>query len=286
MMVPAKVLFRKRSLHSWNLKILKTLSEMPFRLAAIVTRPGAITGSIAWIYYAGYGNWATNRFDSSMQKIKTQAMTYLPKEFLLDIADEFRDVCVARAGTDYHVGWCTPIFNQQWKLKDTGQTGESLLFLKREDWSSQITKQAKEAMTRFCSKYTNLSFVQGPQYTLEYIMAKEEHPDKKYSGTYHISHDKSMGKWRLRIRLDSKQLWFLSVFVRDDGRFEKYSLDKETANDSHYVFTNEQVIRKNIYAPGDENKYFHEILARYVQANGGEALLSQIMPYVTAQFHF
>lgn len=78
------------------------------------------------------------------------------------------------------------------------------------------------AMTRFCSKYTNLSFVQGPQYTLEYIMAKEEHPDKKYSGTYHISHDKSMEKWRLRIRLDSKQLWFLSVFVRDDGRFEKY----------------------------------------------------------------
>ena len=110
------------------------------------------------------------------------------------------------------------------------------------------------AMTRFCNKYTNLSFVQGPQYTLEYIMAKEEHPDKKYSGAYHISHDKSMEKWRLKIRLDSKQLWFLSVFVRDDGRFEKYSLDKETANDSHYVFTNEQVIRKNIYAPGDENK--------------------------------
>lgn len=42
------------------------------------------------------------------------------------------------------------------------------------------------AMTRFCNKYTNLSFVQGPQYTLEYIMAKEEHPDKKYSGS--ISH--------------------------------------------------------------------------------------------------
>ena len=72
---------------------------------------GAITGSIAWIYYAGYDNWVTNRFDSSMQKIKTQAMTYLPKEFI-DIADEFRDVCVARAGTNYHVGWCTPILNR------------------------------------------------------------------------------------------------------------------------------------------------------------------------------
>ena len=246
---------------------------------------GAITGSIAWIYYAGYGNWVTNRFDSSMQKIKTQSMTYLPKEFI-DIADEFRDVCVARAGTNYHVGWCTPILNRSESKRYRTDWGKPSV-PQREDWSSQITKQIKEAMTRFCSKYTNLSFVQVPQYTLEYIiMAKKEHPDKKYSGAYHISHDKSMEKWRLRIRLDSKQLWFLSVFVCDDGRFEKYSLDKETANDSHYEFTNEQAIRKNIYAPGDEKKYFHEILARYVQANGGEALLSQIMPYVTAQFHF
>ena len=126
------------------------------------------------------------------------------------------------------------------------------------------------AMTRFCSKYTNLSFVQGPQYTLEYIMAKEEHPDKKYSGAYHISHDKSMEKWRLRIQLYSKRQWFLSVFVRDDGRFEKYSLDKETAIDSHYVCIYDLGIRKNIYAPGDEINYFHVFLARYVEANGAK----------------
>ena len=37
---------------------------------------------------------------------------------------------------------------------------------------------------------------------------------------------------------------------------------------------------------GDDRKYFHEILIPYVQAFGGEALLNQIMPYVTEQFHY
>lgn len=72
---------------------------------------GAITGSIAWIYYAGYPNWVTNSFDMSMQEIKIQAMAYLPKEFI-DIADEFIEVCGRRAGTCNRVGWCTPILNR------------------------------------------------------------------------------------------------------------------------------------------------------------------------------
>ena len=95
-----------------------------------------------------------------------------------------------------------------------------------------------------------------------------------------------MKKWHLQIQLDNEHLWYLSVFIRDDGSFEKYSLDKEAANDSHYEFVEEQKIRKNLYFTGDENIYFHEVLIRYIQAHGGEALLSQIMPYVTAQFHF
>lgn len=78
----------------------------------------------------------------------------------------------------------------------------------------------------------------------------------------------------------------MSVFIRDDGIFENYSLDKESANDSHYEFVEEQKIRKNLYISGDENKYFHEILIRYIQEHGGDSLLSQIMPYVTKQFHF
>lgn len=95
-----------------------------------------------------------------------------------------------------------------------------------------------------------------------------------------------MGKWHLQIQLDNERLWYLSVFVRDDGSFEKYSLDKEAANDAHYEFVEEQNIRKSLYVSGDENKFFHEVLIRHVKEHSGEALRSQIMPYVTGQFHF
>ena len=133
---------------------------------------------------------------------------------------------------------------------------------------------------------TYLSFAQKPQYTLEYIKARERHSKERVPGSCHVRHDQSVGKWHLRIQLDNEHLWYLSVFIRDDGSFEKYSLDKEAANDSHYEFVEEQKIRKSMYSVGDENKYFHEILIPYVQAFGGEALLNQIMPYVTEQFHF
>lgn len=76
---------------------------------------GAITGSIAWVYYAvqtgGYDGWVYNRFDPSMLEIKTQAMAYLPREFV-EIADEFHEVCWKRGGTYYRVGVCTSILNQ------------------------------------------------------------------------------------------------------------------------------------------------------------------------------
>lgn len=72
---------------------------------------GAITGSIAWIYYAGYDNWVTNAFNVRMQEIKTSTMEYLPKEFI-DIAEEFLEVCGRRAGTYHRVGWCTSILNR------------------------------------------------------------------------------------------------------------------------------------------------------------------------------
>ncbi len=133
---------------------------------------------------------------------------------------------------------------------------------------------------------TYLSFAQKPQYTLGYIMAREGHSEEGTPGACHVRHDQSMKKWHLQIQLDNEHLWYLSVFVRDDGSFEKYSLDKEAANDSHYEFVEEQAIRKNLYTSGDENKYLHEILIRYIQAYGGEILLGQITPFITAQFHF
>lgn len=115
---------------------------------------------------------------------------------------------------------------------------------------------------------TYLSIAQRPQYTLEYIMAQESRPEiigRGRPGTCYARYDRSMGKWHLRIQLDKIALWFLSVFVRDDGSFDKFSLDREAAEDSHYEFVEEQNIRKKLYAAGDENKYFHEILIRYVQ---------------------
>lgn len=116
---------------------------------------GAITGSIAWIYYAvrtgRYDGWVYNRFDPSMLKIKTQAMAYLPKEFI-EIADEFHEVCWKRAGTYHRVGGCTSILNRD----------ESKKFW--EDWnapylqncsssSDPATTDMETAITAFCSKY-------------------------------------------------------------------------------------------------------------------------------------
>lgn len=72
---------------------------------------GAITGSIAWVYYAGYTNWVTNSLTAPMQKIREQAIEYLPKEFV-DIAEEFCDVCGKRIGTYCRTGMCTSILNR------------------------------------------------------------------------------------------------------------------------------------------------------------------------------
>lgn len=48
-------------------------------------------------------------------------------------------------------------------------------------------------------------------------------------------------------------MWFLSVFVHADGCVEKYSLDKEAADDSHYEFVEERKVRSRIYIRGDED---------------------------------
>lgn len=76
---------------------------------------GAITGSIAWTYYAvqtgQYGGWVYNEFDSFMLEIKSQMITYLPKKFI-NIADEFHEVCWKRAGTYGRVGRCNSVLNR------------------------------------------------------------------------------------------------------------------------------------------------------------------------------
>lgn len=126
----------------------------------------------------------------------------------------------------------------------------------------------------------------GKPYSLEYIMSREKCTAERRPGGRSSYHDIVLKKWRMRIQLDTQAVWFLSVFVRDDGSFDKYSLDQELASDSHYEFTNETAIRRIIYAPGDEKKYFAEVLIRYVASFGGQHLLNTIAPYITAQYHF
>lgn len=360
---------------------------------------GAITGSIAWIYYAiqtgrydGWVGWVYNKFDHAMLEIKSQAIQFLPKEFV-EIADEFHELCWRRGGTFNRVGGCTSILNRDELKKYWTDWGNSSSQHNSVS-SSPITKEIKEVMTKFCNKYvvlmevlyrdkelnqwchnysaytrntvhcelekaiydgfmkeayklgfmpevlswkpgsaysvdtalngteadmiygifseirmddgcngslihnsiangnlyrlmsTFLSYNQKPQYTLEYIMEQECLSERIAPGACRVRYDQSLEKWHLRIQLDNEHLWYLSVFIRDDGIFEKYSLDKESATDSHYEFVEESKIRTNLYASGDENKYFHEILIRHIHEHGGEALLSRIMPYVTKQFHF
>lgn len=123
-------------------------------------------------------------------------------------------------------------------------------------------------------------------YSLAYLKSFEGREAERQPGGRSTWHDVSGRKWRMRIQLDEERVWFLSVFVREDGTFDMFSLDEELAEDSHYEFTDEQAVRKALYRPGDENLEFAEVLIRYVKDCGGYALLHDINPFITAEFHY
>ena len=123
-------------------------------------------------------------------------------------------------------------------------------------------------------------------YMLDYILSRNIRPAEQGPGARKLLFDESLHQWRLTVQLDQERLWFLSVFVGEDGGLKKFSLDYEGAADSHYEFTAEKAIRDKLYFPGDEKLYFHDILVRYVKEYGGNALLNQIMRHVTAQYHY
>ena len=124
------------------------------------------------------------------------------------------------------------------------------------------------------------------QYTPDTLLSLDISSAERGPGARNLRFDESLHQRQLTVQLDEERLWFLSVFVGEDGDLKKFSLDYEGAADSHYEFSNEKAIRDKLYRPGDEKLYFHEILVRYVKEYGGNALLNQIMPYVTAQFHY
>lgn len=125
------------------------------------------------------------------------------------------------------------------------------------------------------------------QYTPNYIWdCKNGTRPGSGPGSCRVTHDAPQRQWRMRIQLEEKRLWFLSVFMSEGGALNKYSLDEESASDSHYEFTDEAKIRSLLYEKGDENRYLDEIFIRWLGSHSGKDLLRLIMPYVTAQFHF
>ena len=79
---------------------------------------GAITGSIAWTYYAvetgSDYNLKKPGFET-MQAIRDQFSTVLPEEFVV-LAESFREAAMMRAGTYYRVGGCTSILSdEEWE---------------------------------------------------------------------------------------------------------------------------------------------------------------------------
>lgn len=171
-------------------------------------------------------------------------------------------------------------FGESAAQKSSIQTGTSFatklskLLLKKEDTGKKETASPRPKISG------------GQAYSLAYIQGYEGEKREYHAGARYAWHDKSLEKWRLTIQLDNQGIWFLSVFVKEDGSFEKYCLDYEMASDSHYEFHDEKGLRKKIYSSGDEKKYLAEVLIRYVQMNGGNALLNALHPFITAQYHY
>lgn len=167
----------------------------------------------------------------------------------------------------------TPKSSKDIKTGTSFATKLSKLLLKKEDTGKKETASPRPKISG------------GQAYSLAYIQGYEGIKRDYHAGARYAWHDKTLGEWRLTIQLDNQGIWFLSVFVKEDGRFEKYSLDYEMTSDFHYEFRDEKGLRKKIYSSGDEKKYLAEVLIRYVQMNGGNALLSALHPFITAQYH-
>lgn len=124
------------------------------------------------------------------------------------------------------------------------------------------------------------------EYSLGYIISLSEKECAVGVGARKVFHDAFLKKWRLTIQLDEAKYWFLSVFYLEDGGFAGYSLDYEGASDSHYQFYEEKAIRERLYRTGDEERYFDEILSKYVGEVGGSGLYELVKPYITEEYHF
>ena len=125
-----------------------------------------------------------------------------------------------------------------------------------------------------------------PTYDLEYIKAFECKKKAYGVDAQEVEYDISMKQWRLRAQLDEEHYYYLSVFLDEQGSVQNFSLDVETAHDSHYEFQDEVAIRWRMYQPGDEHKYLHEIFSCYIKKFGGIALYQVLTPFILAEFRY
>lgn len=114
---------------------------------------GAITGSLAWVYYAvqsgSYSGWCEDRFDPEMLRIREQAKAYLPQE-LLTLADTFHEVCWRRAGTHYRTGgFCAPILSDDERTRFVEKREKS--------YTDLISEKTEREIERFCARYLTLT---------------------------------------------------------------------------------------------------------------------------------
>ncbi len=199
-------------------------------------------------------------------------------EYLFDaLFDSFyRDVCYLRNHSYFYGNPANrqPHRTDLPKWKEMFECMETLIKMIDSDYEGKFISAAIASgrVHNRISQYLNA----------RYSKEQEKKPDTAVQKTV----VKGRSRERKKLCLDDQRIWFLSTFFDANGNVEKYSLDQETASDSHYEFKDAASIRKKISQPGDDELSFGELLRRYTLENGGWKTLDLIRPYITAQFHY
>ena len=106
-------------------------------------------------------------------------------------------------------------------------------------------------------------------------------------GKYEDHHDVSLKKIQRRYQLEPTRLYFLTLFLREDGTFSgKYSFDVEAADDSHYVFTTKQEAYIRAAIGAEDNETLAEAMVRYLKTHTGGQLEAAVEFRCIEQHHF
>lgn len=121
----------------------------------------------------------------------------------------------------------------------------------------------------------------------EALNLHENSKDRPRTGMKSFRYDENLHKVFMTIRLDdSGTLSLIISFDTRTGKLVDYSLNYNSVMESYYDFINESIIRKNIYRPGDEEKYLDEIFIQYIKDRSEYDLVREVAPYTTRQFHY